>query len=73
MPKAAHILLIEDDDVDAMTIERGFRKAKIVNEIVRAHDGRIELESQEGRGTTFRIWLPLYERKPRLLEAPPHD
>jgi signal transduction histidine kinase len=39
----------------------------IVQRIVRAHDGRIELESNVGRGTTFRIWLPLHERKPRLL------
>jgi PAS domain S-box-containing protein len=39
----------------------------IVQRIVRAHDGRIELESHVGRGTTFRIWLPLHERKPRLL------
>jgi PAS domain S-box-containing protein len=45
----------------------------IVQRIVRAHEGRIELESQVGRGTTFRIWLPLHERKPRLLEAPLHD
>lgn len=42
----------------------------IVQRIVRAHNGRIELESHVGRGTTFRIWLPLHERKPRLLEAP---
>jgi signal transduction histidine kinase len=42
----------------------------IVQRIVRAHGGRIELESQVGRGTVFRIWLPLHERKPRLLEAP---
>jgi PAS domain S-box-containing protein len=41
----------------------------IVQRIVRAHNGRIELDSQVGRGTTFRIWLPLHERKPRLLEA----
>jgi two-component system, sporulation sensor kinase E len=40
----------------------------IVQRIVRAHDGRIELESHVGRGTTFRIWLPLHERQPRLLE-----
>jgi two-component system, sporulation sensor kinase E len=45
----------------------------IVQRIVRAHGGRIELESQVGRGSTFRIWLPLHERKPRLLEAPLHD
>jgi signal transduction histidine kinase len=42
----------------------------IVQRIVRAHSGRIDLESHVGRGTTFRIWLPLHERKPRLLEAP---
>ena len=41
----------------------------IVQRIVRAHNGRIELERHLGKGTTFRIWLPLHERKPRLLEA----
>jgi PAS domain S-box-containing protein len=41
----------------------------IVQRIVRAHNGRIDLESHVGKGTTFRIWLPLHERKPRLLEA----
>ncbi len=45
----------------------------IVQRIVRAHNGRIELESNVGRGTTFRIWLPLHERKPRLLEAKTHE
>jgi two-component system, sporulation sensor kinase E len=42
----------------------------IVQRIVRAHAGRIELDSHVGRGTTFRIWFPLQEKKPRLLEAP---
>ena len=45
----------------------------IVQRIVRAHNGRIELESHVGRGTTFRVWLPLHERKPRLLEAKTRD
>ncbi len=45
----------------------------IVQRIVRAHDGRIELESHVGRGTTFRIWLPWHERKPRLLEEKTAD
>jgi len=40
----------------------------IVQRIVRAHNGRIELESHVGRGTVFRIWLPLHERKTRLLQ-----
>jgi PAS domain S-box-containing protein len=45
----------------------------IVQRIVRAHNGRIELDSHVGRGTTFRIWLPLHERKPRLLKAATPD
>ncbi|MBB3167338.1 response regulator [Simiduia aestuariiviva] len=38
------LLLIEDDDVDAMTIERSFRKQRIGNKIVRADDGEAALE-----------------------------
>jgi len=45
----------------------------VVQRIVRAHGGRIDLQSQVGRGTTFRIWLPLHERQQRLLGAPMHD
>ncbi|MEO6034273.1 MAG: ATP-binding protein [Verrucomicrobiota bacterium] len=41
----------------------------IVQRIVRDHGGRLELESKVGQGTMFRIWLPLHERRPRLLQA----
>src|SRR5438105_3976700 len=41
----------------------------IVQRIIREHGGRIELESHVGQGTRFRIWLPLHEQHPRLLEA----
>ncbi len=41
----------------------------IVQRIVREHGGRMELESNVGQGTMFRIWLPLHERRPRLLQS----
>jgi len=43
----------------------------IVQRIIREHGGRIDLESRVQHGTTFRIWLPLRERHPRLLAAGP--
>jgi PAS domain S-box-containing protein len=41
----------------------------IVQRVIREHSGRIDVESKPGKGTTFRIWLPLRERAPRLLHA----
>ncbi|KAB2674832.1 MAG: PAS domain-containing protein [Verrucomicrobia bacterium] len=41
----------------------------IVQRIVRDHGGRIELDSRVGRGTTFKLWLPLAERTPLGLPA----
>ncbi len=38
------LLLVEDDDVDAMTVERSIEKQRIKNPIVRAHDGLEALE-----------------------------
>lgn len=45
----------------------------IVQRIVREHGGTIEVESHVGRGTTFRIKLPLQEKRVRLLTAPQHS
>jgi PAS domain S-box-containing protein len=45
----------------------------IVQRIVRQHRGHIELESHVGQGTMFRVWLPLREPAPRLLEGASHD
>lgn len=42
----------------------------IIQRIVREHGGRIGVESHPGNGTTFRIWLPLQDRGPRLLATP---
>lgn len=42
----------------------------IVQRIVREHGGTIEVESDKDRGTTFRIKLPIHEKRTRLLEAP---
>jgi PAS domain S-box-containing protein len=42
----------------------------IVQRILREHGGRVELESNLGQGTMFRLWFPLSEPKPRLLAGP---
>ena len=44
----------------------------IANWIVERHGGRIEVNSQEGKGTTFAIWLPLYSngRQPETQKPP---
>ena len=39
----------------------------IVQRIIRAHGGKIEVESRVGQGTTFRIWLPFHQRRLKLL------
>jgi PAS domain S-box-containing protein len=45
----------------------------IVQRVMREHGGLIKLDSRSGRGTTFRLWFPLHEPRPRLLEVQAHD
>jgi len=33
--------------------------------IVRAHEGTIDVNSQEGKGTVFSVWLPLLQQNPK--------
>jgi signal transduction histidine kinase len=40
----------------------------LVDELVRAHHGRIRVASEEGRGTTFTVWIPR-ARQPDLGDA----
>ena len=42
--KPITLFLIEDDDIDALTIERSFKKNRISNSIIRATDGIDALE-----------------------------
>jgi signal transduction histidine kinase len=46
----------------------------IVRRIVREHGGEIDIESSVGKGTRVSLWLPLHERRIRLLgEGPPPE
>ncbi len=53
------ILLVEDDSVDIMTIERAFRQANIANPIFKARDGLAALEHLRGSGGKEQIDRPL--------------
>ncbi len=43
----------------------------IVNWVVRAHGGRVTVESRLGRGTTFTVWIPLLAPVPAALLSNP--
>lgn len=47
-PREVKILLVEDDEVDVMRVERGFRQLRIANEIIRVRDGVEALDVLRG-------------------------
>ncbi len=61
MPRARlpNILLVDDDDGDAMAIERVFRRSAIVNSIVRASDGIEALDLLTGANGKIELPSPL--------------
>lgn len=46
--KDVTFLLVEDDDIEVRVLERSFKKLKIANEIIKAHDGIEALEILRG-------------------------
>lgn len=60
------LLLVEDDDVDAMTIERAFKKLKIGNDLVRACDGLEALEILNAGGVSSPYIILLDLQMPRM-------
>jgi len=41
----------------------------IVQRIIREHGGQIGVQSDEGTGTRIKVWLPLLDKRPKLLAA----
>jgi CheY-like chemotaxis protein len=60
------LFLIEDDDVDAMTIERSFLKQRIANPIVRAYDGIEALEILRSNDVSRPLIILLDLQMPRM-------
>jgi CheY-like chemotaxis protein len=50
-PPTVNILLVEDDDVDVMALERSFRARELRNPLTVARDGRAALAVLRGEGT----------------------
>ncbi|WP_229008063.1 response regulator [Methylophilus sp. Leaf408] len=42
--KEVTLLIVDDDDIDAIALERALRKMRLLNTVLRAHDGREALD-----------------------------
>lgn len=45
----------------------------LVKEIVQLHEGTVSVTSEEGKGATFRVWLPGYDPQPTPISFFPTD
>lgn len=64
--KQATILLVEDDDVDAMSVKRAFKKLKIGNPIIRAKDGIVALDMLKENSISKPFLILLDLNMPRM-------
>lgn len=63
----AKILLVEDNDLDAETVIRGFAAQKIVNDVTRVNDGVEALEHLKAIGNSEHLPIVLLDLKmPRM-------
>jgi CheY-like chemotaxis protein len=60
------LLLVEDDDIDAMTIERSFKKQNITNNVVRVYDGIEALALLKSGGVAQPLVIILDLQMPRM-------
>ena len=66
MQKSMPILLVEDDDVDAMTVERALRELKITNQLVRVNDGEQAIDYLRDRSNRSPCLILLDLNMPRM-------
>lgn len=64
--KPASILLVDDDDIDAMSVQRAFSRMKIANPIVRAKDGIEALDILRNGGVKQPYLILLDLNMPRM-------
>ncbi len=64
--KEVSLLLVEDDDVDATSVERSFLKQRIGNSVLRAHDGREAYEMLREKRITKPYIILLDLQMPRM-------
>jgi CheY-like chemotaxis protein len=66
MKNCKPILLVEDDDVDALTVKRAFKELKVTNPLVRACNGEEALKYLEEHGNEMPCVILLDLNMPKM-------